>query len=35
VNFFGYVLTTNGVEIDLEKTAVIRDWPTPKTVIEV
>jgi len=35
VNFLGYVLTTDGVEMDPVKTAAIRDWPTPKNVTEV
>jgi Reverse transcriptase (RNA-dependent DNA polymerase) len=35
VNFLGYILITNGVKIDLMKTAVIKNWPTLKNVIEI
>ena len=33
--FLGYVITTQGIEMDGGKVKVIRDWPTPKFVIEV
>jgi len=33
--FLGYVVTTQGIEMDEEKVKVIRDWPTPKVVREV
>ena len=35
VNFLGYILITDGVEMDSIKTAVIRDQPTPKNMIEI
>jgi Reverse transcriptase (RNA-dependent DNA polymerase) len=35
VNFLGYIFIIDGVKMDLVKTAVIRDWPTPKNVIKV
>jgi hypothetical protein len=35
VNFLGYILITNGVKIDLIKTAAIRDWLTPKNVTKI
>jgi Reverse transcriptase (RNA-dependent DNA polymerase) len=35
VNFLGYILITNGVKMDLVKTAAIRNWPTPKNVTEI
>jgi len=31
----GYVVTTQGIEMDEEKVKAIRDWPTPKSVSEV
>jgi hypothetical protein len=33
--FLGYVVTTQGIEMDEEKVKAIRDWPTPKSVSEV
>jgi hypothetical protein len=33
--FFGYVVTTQGMEMDEEKVKAIRDWPTPQSVSEV
>jgi hypothetical protein len=33
--FLGYVVTTQGIEMDEEKVKVIWDWPTPKVVREV
>jgi hypothetical protein len=35
VNFLGYILITDGIKMDLVKTAVIRDWPTPKNMTEI
>ena len=29
--YLGYILTTDGIEVDPEKTAVIRDWKQPTT----
>ena len=31
-NYLGFILTTNGIEVDPEKTAVICDWAVPTTV---
>ena len=33
--FLGYVVTTQGIEMDEKKVKAIRDWPTPKLVSEV
>ena len=33
--FFGYVVSSNGIEVDSEKVKAIQEWPTPKTVSEV
>ena len=30
--YLGFILTTNGIEVDPEKTAVICDWAVPTTV---
>jgi hypothetical protein len=35
VNFLGYIFIINGIKMDPIKTAVIRDWPTPKNVIKI
>jgi Reverse transcriptase (RNA-dependent DNA polymerase) len=35
VNFLGYILIIDGIKIDPVKTAVIRNWPTPKNVTEI
>jgi hypothetical protein len=35
VNFLGYIFTINGIKMDSVKTAVIRNWPTPKNVTEI
>ena len=35
VNFLGFVVSKNGVEVDSEKVAEIREWPTPKNVSEI
>ncbi|XP_022973897.1 uncharacterized protein LOC111472489, partial [Cucurbita maxima] len=34
-NFLGFVVSSNGVEVDEEKVKAIKDWPTPKNVSEV
>ena len=34
VNFLGFVVSSNGVEVDEEKVKAIKDWPTPKSVSE-
>jgi len=33
--FLGYVVTTQGIEMDEEKVKAMQDWPTPKSVSEV
>lgn len=35
VNFLGYIVGINGIEVDEEKVKAIKDWPTPKTAHEV
>ena len=35
VNFLGFVVSSNGVEVDEEKVKAIKDWPAPKNVSEV
>jgi hypothetical protein len=35
VNFLGYILIINGIEMDLVKIAVIKNWPTLKNVTEI
>lgn len=35
VIFLGYVLSADGIRVDEEKVAAIRDWPTPSTVTQV
>jgi hypothetical protein len=35
VVFLGYVVSTKGIEVDEEKVKVIKEWPTPKGIIEV
>ncbi|CAA7021325.1 unnamed protein product [Microthlaspi erraticum] len=35
VVFLGFVVSADGVQVDEEKVAAIRDWPSPKTVGEV
>ena len=35
VNFLGFVVSSNGVEVDEEKVKAIKEWPTPKNVSEV
>ena len=33
--FLGFVITSEGIHVDVSKVAAIRDWPTPKTITEV
>lgn len=33
--FLGFVVTSQGVQVDEEKVRAIREWPTPKTIGEV
>ena len=33
--FLGYVLGTNGIQMDEEKVQAIKSWPTPKNASEV
>ncbi|CAA7060974.1 unnamed protein product [Microthlaspi erraticum] len=35
VVFLGFVVSADGVKVDEEKVAAIREWPSPKTVSEV
>jgi Reverse transcriptase (RNA-dependent DNA polymerase) len=35
INFLGYIFITDGVKMDLMKIAIIKNWPTPKNVIEI
>jgi hypothetical protein len=35
VVFLGYVVSTKGIEVDEEKVKAIKEWPTPKSIIEV
>jgi len=35
VNFLGFIVGKNGVEVDEEKVKVIRDWPTPQNASDV
>ena len=28
VNFLGFIVSSNGLEVDVEKVKVIREWPT-------
>nr|XP_009603679.1 uncharacterized protein LOC104098601 [Nicotiana tomentosiformis] len=34
VIFLGFVVNSNGIEVDEEKVKAIKDWPTPKSVTE-
>ena len=34
-NFLGFVVSSNGVEIDEENVKAIKYWPTPKSISEV
>ena len=33
--FLGYIISTDGINMDPEKVAVVKDWPVPKSVKEV
>ena len=33
--FLGYVVSVKGIEADKEKVKAIKEWPTPKSIIEV
>jgi hypothetical protein len=33
--FLRFIIRTEGIEVDLEKVSVIKDWKTPSTVIGV
>jgi len=35
VVFLGFVVTTDGIQVDEEKIKAIKDWPTPKNVSQV
>ena len=35
IQYLGYIVDSNGVHVDPAKIQVIRDWPTPKTLIEL
>jgi hypothetical protein len=35
VVFLGYVISTKGIEVDEEKVKAIKEWPTPKSIMEV
>jgi hypothetical protein len=35
VSFLGYVVTSQGIEVDSSKIDAIREWPTPTTVTEI
>ena len=35
VFFLGYVVSTKGIEVDVEKVKAIKEWPTPKSITEV
>ena len=35
VIFLGFIVSSQGVQIDLEKVKAIQDWPTPKNISEV
>ena len=35
VVFLGYVVSAKGIEVDEEKVKAIKEWPTPKSIIEV
>jgi hypothetical protein len=35
INFLGYILITDGIEIDPVKIAIIKNWLTPKNVTEI
>ena len=33
--FLGFVVSSEGIKVDEEKVKAIREWPTPKNVIDV
>ena len=33
--FLGFVVSADGIEVDMEKVKAIQEWPTPTTVTEV
>lgn len=33
--FLGYIVAAHGLQVDEQKVAAIRDWPTPKTIHDV
>ena len=35
VIFLGYVISANGLEVNMEKVKAIKEWPTPKSVSEI
>ncbi|XP_022151643.1 uncharacterized protein LOC111019551 [Momordica charantia] len=35
INFLGFVISKQGVEVDTEKVKAIREWPTPKNASEI
>ena len=35
VIFLGFIVSSQGVQVDLEKVKDIQDWPTPKNISEV
>ena len=35
VLFLGYVVTKEGIQVDQSTVAAIKNWPQPKTIIEV
>ena len=35
VVFLGYVISANGLEVDMEKVKAIKEWPTPKSIFEI
>ena len=35
VVFLDYVVSVKGIEVDEEKVKAIKEWPTPKSIVEV
>ena len=35
VNFLGFVVSSNELEVDVEKVKAIREWPTPTNISQV